>query len=43
MPKNMNYQKEEIESKNIDHLGIIAGIYRWALHKCGMKDAQASS
>jgi transposase len=22
----MNYQKEEIESKNIDHLGIIAGI-----------------
>ena len=23
---NMNYQKEEMESKNIDHLGIIAGI-----------------
>jgi hypothetical protein len=22
----MNYQKEEMESKNIDHLGIIAGI-----------------
>ncbi|MFK0731451.1 MAG: DUF4277 domain-containing protein [Gloeotrichia echinulata HAB0833] len=22
----MNYQKEEIESKNLDHLGIIAGI-----------------
>jgi transposase len=22
----MNYQTEEIESKNIDHLGIIAGI-----------------
>ena len=22
----MNYQKEEFESKNLDHLGIIAGI-----------------
>jgi hypothetical protein len=22
----MNYQKEEVESKNLDHLGIIAGI-----------------
>ena len=22
----MNYQQEDIESKNIDHLGIIAGI-----------------
>ncbi|WZI67121.1 MAG: DUF4277 domain-containing protein [Gloeotrichia echinulata CP02] len=22
----MDYQKEEIESKNLDHLGIIAGI-----------------
>jgi hypothetical protein len=26
IPKNMNYQKEEFESKNLDHLGIIAGI-----------------
>ena len=26
IPKNMNYQKEELESKNLDHLGIIAGI-----------------
>ena len=23
IPKNMNYQKEEFESKNLDHLGII--------------------
>jgi hypothetical protein len=22
----MNYQKEEVESKNLEHLGIIAGI-----------------
>ena len=26
IPKNMNNQKEEFESKNLDHLGIIAGI-----------------
>jgi hypothetical protein len=26
IPKNMNNQKEELESKNLDHLGIIAGI-----------------
>ena len=24
--KNMNYQEEELESKNLDHLGVIAGI-----------------
>lgn len=26
IPKNMNNQKKEFESKNLDHLGIIAGI-----------------
>jgi hypothetical protein len=26
IPKNMTNQKEELESKNLDHLGIIAGI-----------------
>jgi hypothetical protein len=26
IPKTMNYQKEEFEGNNLDHLGIIAGI-----------------
>ena len=26
IPKNMNYQKEALESKNLDHLGIVEKI-----------------
>ena len=32
----MNNQKEELESKNLDHLGIIAGI-RWLFGTCYAK------